>query len=105
MEHARNDIFHGVKGRPANARPVRLADDGFHQRAAFEEEAGANERLCGILERSVQDGREGAIVEIFRDKSGAIVALLVDIGSSPEDWDAIMVAPQDIALAAWESND
>lgn len=53
----------------------------------------------------LQDGCEGAIVEIIRDKSGIIVELLVDIGSSPKDWDTIMVAPQDIALVAWEPND
>ena len=44
----------------------------------------------------LQDGCEGAIVEIIRDKSGIIVELLVDIGSSPAYWDNIVVAPYDI---------
>lgn len=44
----------------------------------------------------LKDGREGAIVEIIRDEAGKIVELLVDIGSSPADWDNIVVAPDDI---------
>lgn len=53
----------------------------------------------------LKDGREGAIVEIIRDKSGKVVELLVDIGSSPADWDNIAVTPQDIAQVTWEPND
>lgn len=35
----------------------------------------------------LKDGRVGAVVEIFDDQE-----LLVDVGSSPEDWETISVA-------------
>ncbi len=35
----------------------------------------------------LKDGREGAVVEIFGDQD----IFLVDVGSSPEDWETIEV--------------
>ena len=39
----------------------------------------------------LKDGRIGAVVEIFDN-----VAFLVDIGSSPADWDTILVSGSEI---------
>ena len=44
----------------------------------------------------LKDGREGAIVEVFCDKTGEAVEFLVDIGSSPADWDTISVQLEEI---------
>ncbi len=40
----------------------------------------------------LKDGREGVAVEVFGDDE-----ILVDVGSSPEDWDTISVKMDDIA--------
>ena len=40
----------------------------------------------------LMDGREGAVVEILGDQD----VFLVDIGSSPADWDTITVKRDDI---------
>lgn len=40
----------------------------------------------------LKDGREGSVVEIFGDQE----VFLVDIGSSPADWDNIQVYREDI---------
>lgn len=40
----------------------------------------------------LKDGREGAVVEIFGDQD----LFLVDIGSSPADWETIEVKPDEI---------
>lgn len=39
----------------------------------------------------LKDGRTGAVVELFDGKS-----LLVDVGSSPEDWETISVTVDEI---------
>lgn len=39
----------------------------------------------------LKDGRIGAVVEVFDNQE-----LLIDIGSSPEDWETISVAPDEI---------
>ena len=41
---------------------------------------------------TLKDGREGAVVEILGDAE----AFLIDIGSSPADWDTIYVTRTDI---------
>lgn len=41
----------------------------------------------------LKDGREGAAIEIFGDGD----LIMVDIGSSPEDWETIDVTIDDIA--------
>ena len=38
----------------------------------------------------LKDGRKGVIVEIFED------ACIVDVGSSPKDWETIDVKKEDI---------
>ncbi len=40
----------------------------------------------------LKDGREGVVVEVFGDDE-----ILVDVGSSPKDWDTISVKMDDIA--------
>lgn len=41
----------------------------------------------------LKDGREGAAIEIFGDGD----LIMVDIGSSPKDWETIEVSMDDIA--------
>lgn len=41
---------------------------------------------------TLKDGRDGAIVEVLGDGE----LYLVDIGSSPKDWDTIIVQPEEI---------
>ncbi len=40
----------------------------------------------------LKDGREGAVVEIFGDQD----VFLIDVGSSPEDWETIEVTRDQI---------
>lgn len=40
----------------------------------------------------LEDGREGTIVEILGDQRG----FLVDVGSSPRDWETILVTRDEI---------
>lgn len=46
------------------------------------------EQYCSVL---LKDGREAAVVEVLDDTH-----FLVDVGSSPKDWDTIDVTIDDI---------
>lgn len=50
----------------------------------------------GVL---LADGREGAVVEILGDQEG----FLVDVGSSPADWDTIYVERKDIVKVRYST--
>jgi len=43
---------------------------------------------------TLKDGREGAVVELLGDDT-----LLIDIGSSPADWETIEVKREDIVVS------
>lgn len=48
----------------------------------------------------LKDGREADVMEVFDNK-----AFIVDVGSSPEDWETISVTIDDIEKVLYTSKD